>query len=127
MKKQMIFVFFVCSLLACRSRVDGGGGQEQTEYLVSWISIPVRETPIVGVEITYDMPSVEDYWKGIFVKDRKVRLSPYSLSQYEVTYELWYKVRMWAIDKGYVFTHPGWEGSLVQNGGRHQQKKKHTL
>jgi len=124
MKKQMIFVFFVCSLLACRSGVDGGGAQEQTEDLVSWISIPVRETPIVGVEITYDMPSVEDYWKGIFVKDRKVRLSPYSLSQYEVTYEIWYKVRMWAIDKGYVFTHPGWEGSLVQNGGDAPTEKK---
>ena len=124
MKKQMIFVFLVCSLLACRSRVDGGGGQEQTKDLVSWISIPIKESPIVGQEITYNMPDASAYWKGVFVKDRKVKLSPYSLSQYEVTYELWYKVRMWAINKGYVFTHAGWEGSVVQNGGEEPTEKK---
>ena len=206
MKKQMIFVFLVCSLLACNSGAGGGqhgnssdskfkitfevegeggrieakvkdgelinsgekiekgktliftaildGGYSVREWkgaqqsqddmnvasllvegeadvrlilskqLTKWISIPIGETPIVGQEITYDMPNVEDYWKGVFIKDRKVKLSPYSLSQYEVTYELWYKVRMWAIDKGYVFTHEGWEGSLVQNGGDAPTEKK---
>lgn len=36
------------------------------------------------------------------------------MAQYEVTYELWYTVREWAEDNGYVFENAGRRGS---NGG----------
>ena len=88
------------------------------------VSIPTKENPIVGIDVTYEMPTPDDYWKGVFLKDRKVRLSPYLLGKYQVTYELWYKVRIWAIERGYVFAHNGWEGSFVQNGGDEPTEKK---
>lgn len=33
------------------------------------------------------------------------------MGQYEVTYELWYTVRQWAITNGYAFANPGREGN----------------
>jgi formylglycine-generating enzyme required for sulfatase activity len=37
-------------------------------------------------------------------------LSPFSIGQYEVTYELWYTVRTWAENNGYNFGKKGGEG-----------------
>lgn len=45
---------------------------------------------------------------------RSVR--PFSISKYETTYELWYKVRLWAEDNGYSFGNPGQEGSTGLRG-----------
>ena len=38
---------------------------------------------------TYVADSVAAYWKGVFIKNRKVTLSPFVMSQYEVTQELY--------------------------------------
>ena len=45
--------------------------------------------------------------------ERKLR--SFKISRFETTYSLWYKVRTWAENNGYVFSHPGQEGS---QGGR---------
>lgn len=42
-------------------------------------------------------------------------LNPYKINRYETTYNLWYKVRVWAESNGYVFSHPGQQGT---DGGR---------
>ena len=34
-------------------------------------------------------------------------ISAFKMGQYEVTYELWYTVRQWAITNGYAFANPG--------------------
>lgn len=38
-------------------------------------------------------------------------ISAFKLGKYEVTYELWYMVRQWAITKGFSFANPGREGN----------------
>lgn len=41
---------------------------------------------------TYSEGDIPAQYKGVFLKNRKVRLSPYALGQYEVTQELFYAV-----------------------------------
>ena len=68
---------------------------------------------IVGMEPSYPLPGEDDYWKGVFIKDRKVNLSPYKLGKTEVTYELWHSVLKWNTEnsKNYTFANQGREGS----------------
>ena len=66
---------------------------------------------IVGVAPDYALPGSEAYWKGVFIKDRKVKLSPYKLGKTEVTYEVWHEVLTWAESNGYTFANKGKEGS----------------
>ena len=61
--------------------------------------------------LNYTLPGTEAKWKGVFIKDRKVKLSPYKLGKTEVTYELWYEVLTWAKSNGYTFANKGEEGS----------------
>ena len=80
----------------------------------------VKITPpakgIVGVAPDYALPGTEAYWKGVFIKDRKVKLSPYKLGKTEVTYELWHEVLTWAEGKGYTFANKGREGRAGTEG-----------
>ena len=71
---------------------------------------------IVGVAPNYALPGNHDYWKGVFIAGRTVKLSPYKIGKMEVTYELWYSVLKWNTDngRGYIFANQGREGS---NGG----------
>lgn len=43
-------------------------------------------------------------------------ITPYEIGQYEVTYELWYTVRIWAEEHGYTFANLGREGNLGTDG-----------
>ena len=74
---------------------------------------------IIGVAPNYPLPGNDDYWKGVFIENRKVKLSPYKLGKTEVTYELWYSVLKWNTDngKGYVFANKGLEGWDGTGGG----------
>ena len=75
----------------------------------------VKITPpangITGVEPGYSLPG--DYWKGVFIAGRKVKLSPYKLGKTEVTYKLWKDVYDWAVkaENGYKFANAGQKGS----------------
>ena len=62
---------------------------------------------------TYSLPGTEDYWKGVFIKDRKVTLSPYLMGKTEVPYKLWKEVYDWAVkdENGYKFANAGQKGS----------------
>jgi len=56
--------------------------------------VPKGKTGVVDMKDdsswnTYVAESVDAYWKGVFIKDRKVTLSPFVMSQYEVTQELY--------------------------------------
>ena len=76
-----------------------------------FIKITPPAKGIVGVDPNYTLPGSEAWWKGVFIKDRKVKLSPYKLGKTEVTYELWHEVLTWAEGKGYTFANKGKEGS----------------
>ena len=67
---------------------------------------------IVGLDPDYTLPGNEAEWKGVFIKDRTVKLSPYKLGKTEVTYKLWKEVYDWAVQPGhgYKFENPGQKG-----------------
>ena len=109
-------IFTACSNAAQPDAGTGGGAAppdvgsfEDTGDGFIKITPPVNG--IVGADPDYVLPGTQDYWKGVFIKDRKVKLSPYKLGKTEVTYELWHEVRTWAEGKGYVFANKGKEGS----------------
>ena len=95
---------------------SGGGGTPPNVGSVEdtgdgFIKITPPTTGIVGVDPDYTLPGTEAYWKGVFIKDRKVKLSPYKLGKTEVTYKLWKEVHGWAIGNGYTFANAGQKGS----------------
>ena len=77
----------------------------------------IPEATIEGVAPNYPLLGNEAWW-GVFIENRKVKLSPYKLGKTEVTYELWYSVLKWNTDngKGYVFANQGREGSHGTDG-----------
>ena len=72
---------------------------------------------IAGVDPDYLSPGTNASRKGVFIKDRKLKLSPYKLGKTEVTYKLWYQVRTWAESNGYTFANKGLEGWDGTGGG----------
>jgi formylglycine-generating enzyme required for sulfatase activity len=53
---------------------------------------------------------------GSEVFKKSLTLAPYAIGQYEVSYELWHTVRVWAEARGYTFANPGWEGHRNSGG-----------
>ena len=84
---------------------------------------------IAGVDPDYTLPigGGADRWKGVFIKDRKVKLSPYKLGKTEVTYELWYRVHTWAESNGYTFANRGREGSHGTDGAAPTANKNNPV
>ena len=107
-------------LSGCPSSVGGSGNGATTgspsidvgsfEDVGDFVKIILPAAGIVGVEPAYTLPGTEDYWKGVFIKDRKVKLSPYLMGKTEVPYKLWKEVYDWAIGNGYQFAHAGVKG-----------------
>ena len=89
----------------------------------------IPEATIEGVAPNYALPGSQYYWKGVFIENRKVKLSPYKLGKTEVTYELWYSVLKWNTDngKGYIFAHQGREGSHATEGAAPTANKNHPV
>jgi len=117
---------------ACTDSSDASGGTPSTPADVG--SFENADTfvkiipPTTGTEgIAPDpgsLPGNEAKWKGVFIKDRKVKLSLYVLGKTEVTYELWYKVRTWAETQGYTFKNKGREGSAGGEGTEPTEARK---
>ncbi|UTC96025.1 formylglycine-generating enzyme family protein [Treponema denticola] len=95
---------------------SGGGVGSFEDTGDGFIKITPPAKGIVGVDPDYTLPGSEAWWKGVFIKDRKVKLSPYKLGKTEVTYELWHEVLTWAEGKGYTFANKGREGSAGTEG-----------
>ena len=129
MKK--IFVLFLAilfvSVSACKnpffknmldkdSGSEGSGDWNSQSYDFVLVTPPVNG--IIGVAPNYPLPGNHDYWKGVFIAGRTVKLSPYMIGKMEVTYELWYSVLKWNTDngKGYVFANQGREGCHGTDG-----------
>ena len=86
-----------------------------------FVSVPLPSTPIIGKTSDCKMPGKEIYWYGVFMDDRKVKLSPYKIAKYELTYELYHEVYLWAENKGYEFANLGKKG-----GGGNADEDKHS-
>jgi uncharacterized repeat protein (TIGR02543 family) len=81
----------------------------------TWDMVPLAGGTIIG-NSTYYYDSSQDFLKGVFIENRTVFLSAFSIAKYETTYELWYEVRQWAAGNGYTFANQGREGSLMPIG-----------
>ena len=125
-RKSQIFVLFLAvllvSVLSCKNPflkkmlVEEEKGSESSvpekpQVLYEFVSVLPPVNGIVGTAFSYPLPGFENYWKGVFIAGRKVKLSPYKLGKTEVTYELWYEVLTWAETKGFTFANKGREGS----------------
>ena len=114
----IIAAILVMVLTACPNSASSSGGGGTPPNVGSFedtgdgfIKITPPANGIVGIDPDYDLPETSAYWKGVFIKDRKVKLSPYKLGKTEVTYELWHEVLTWAESNGYTFANKGREGS----------------
>ncbi len=121
-------VILTMGILGCPHKTEEVASEESTEAVgienpVEFVEIPASGTLTTTVATSTngsaDNPvySDSDYYKGVFVPNRKVSLSAYSLSKTEVPYKLWYEVRTWAEEKGYVFENKGLEGWDGTGGG----------
>ena len=81
----------------------------------NFVMVSPPKEGIIGKNVDYDVPGDDEdekTWnKGVFVQDRKVKLSLYAIAKYELTYRLWKEVYDWAVDNGYIFINKGVEGS----------------
>lgn len=109
-------VLMACAVMSCKPGVDEKAGNDSTGFLegageVVSTGITIGGTTLAktsevaivpaGKKAVIDMkddsswntyvnpPEDEPWWKGVFIKDRKVTLSPFVMSQYEVTQELY--------------------------------------
>ena len=81
---------------------------------------------ITGMDPTYSLPKDDNSFKGVFIKDRTVTLSPYKLGKTEVPYKLWKEVYDWAVkaENGYRFANEGQKGS---NGSGSEEEPVTTV
>ena len=98
----------------CPNSAGGGGTPPDVgsfEDAGDFVKIIPPTRGIVGLDPDYTLPGNEAKWKGVFIKDRTVKLSTYMLGKTEVTYEVWHEVLTWAESNGYTFANKGQEGS----------------
>ena len=90
----------------------GGGATPPTPEDTGdgFIKITPPANGIVGVAPDCTLPGAVNWYGGVFIDGRKVKLSPYKLGKTEVTYKLWKEVYDWATGHGYTFANPGVKG-----------------
>jgi formylglycine-generating enzyme required for sulfatase activity len=101
------------------STVDGTKFDTATVTLPLYTDMVPATTTTVTItgDSAYYYDSSPDNNKGVFIQNRTVTLSPFSIAKYETTYQLWYTVRQWATTSGgYTFAHPGREGDNGSDG-----------
>lgn len=87
------------------------------------VEVPVPKEPIVGKTSSCKMPGNEIYWKGVFIDGRKIKISPYKIAKFEVTYKLYKEVFLWAGEHGYTISDAGKKGGgVVASGSEHEDK-----
>lgn len=120
-------LFFIVMALACSS----SGGDDKTPSNTedsSLIPITHRSTislaaqngqSLVAIDAKQYLPAYNggNYNQAISQVSKFVHnITPFEIGQYEVTYELWYTVRVWAEANGYSFANLGREGSAGTDG-----------
>ena len=74
------------------------------KVLTAEMKITPRDVPFLN-----DKQQKNPMFKGSFTDD-SITLYPYEIGMYEVNYKLWYEVREWAEQNGYVFQNKGCQG-----------------
>lgn len=116
MRKYICFFYvFLLLLTSCNHGKDQAnlGEESLPEYSVdaqNMVLMNSKEINFIGTEPSYPLTQDKGFYKGAFVKGRNVKISPYRIGQYEVTYKLWKEVYDWAVAQGYVFANAGIAG-----------------
>ncbi len=115
---SLVLLFFSCQNNKVKEKPDDNQQKLLMPMEVSkdFVKVVAPEDGIVGDSTELTFPTKESFWKGVFVKGRTVKLSPFRMAKYEVSYKLWKEVYDWAIKNGYVFNNKGKKG-----GARSQQ------
>ncbi len=87
--------------------------------LGSEMRIPPKDLPYLDAN-----QQKASFFAGAFTVDNVV-MYPYEIGMYEVNYELWYNVRLWAEKNGYRFANKGCQGENV--GQLTDNNKRYTL
>lgn len=64
--------------------------------------------------------SLKDAVKGVFINGRTVKLSPYKIAKFELTYEIWEIVYSWAVRHNYSFINRGRSNSTNQDAKKNE-------
>ncbi len=117
-------VVLAMGMMGCPHKVKEGGSSYKYESVeitpeeITGLAVDASSNPTVGTD---------NYWKGVFIEGRKVKLSPYSIGKTEVPYKLWYEVKTWAKKHGYVFANEGREGSMGADGAKPGANANHPV
>ena len=107
-------VLFACQLGGAASGAAdppwGIGGQ--TTYAVDGLSFSMRLAPAAEFPV----------WTSDGGTERVA--DPFWIAKTQVTYELWYHVRVWAEEQGYTFANAGCEGTNLGSGSWHAGYEK---
>lgn len=132
MKKQtvtlltiMAFMLFACKHNPTESKIHDKPENTVIAVEEGFVQVPTSE--IEGKAPSYQLPEEADYWKGVFVQGRKVKLSSYAIAKTETTYKLWYEVRMWAEAHQYKFECKGKEGRGKEGEAPTAEKSDHPV
>jgi formylglycine-generating enzyme required for sulfatase activity len=95
--------------------VNGGGGEgPQSAYISATITpfnaVAYTLVSIPGGTVTISIGDTGGPFKNAS-STNPVTVAAFKMGQTEVTYELWYAVRVWAESSGYTFANAGWEGN----------------
>ena len=109
---------FIFGMGSCRqgkeqtgqNNFNGEGLHDVDAY--NMVLVNDKEINLEGFEPSYPLVEDKGFYKGVFVKDRKVKISSYRIGKFEVTYKLWKEVYDWATTKaGYKFANKGRAGT----------------
>ena len=109
---------FIFGMGSCRqgkeqtgqNNFNGEGLHDVDTY--NMVLVNDKEINLEGFEPSYPLVEDKGFYKGVFVKDRKMKISSYRIGKFEVTYKLWKEVYDWATTKaGYKFANKGRAGT----------------
>lgn len=127
MKKTIGVLVLLVLMVGCKhdrgAAVKSGKEQPKPTPESQKIDYPFAEVPfgnrvIVGRKWTASVPAyTTKQITGVFVEGRKVKLSPYEIGKYEVSYKIWKDVCKWAMEHGYTgLENIGNVGNSEKNG-----------
>lgn len=105
----------LCILLAiavftgCPQKPKNGGREKNINPpeadSAGMVTVISREINFQGIKIDYPLTDSNEYYKGVFTEGRQIKIKPYKIGKYEVSYKVWKEVYDWneRENKGYKF------------------------
>jgi formylglycine-generating enzyme required for sulfatase activity len=95
-------VFSVVLIYGCATQPGSPSSSAQSSQ--------INESPAANEMVQVKSGTFLMGFNGISTPSHSVSLSEFYIARHELTYKLWYNIRMWAITNGYNFSNKGREG-----------------